>query len=293
MRLENPPINFRTRYGITVIDSKTQKPRSATTWVDNMVLNSGITNLGNPSFLTGVAVGTSPVPAAPTQTNLINIVGTARFSDLIRKSHTVVKTGDIVTATIAYETTIKSILFPQNRDTLDLCEIGIPHSTRAVLDIPLTIAYSEWVHVQFQLIYVYGSATYNINTMINTPFLSQSKQCVVSPFVADPAPTNTTDAGYGAPGAVTGYLWDADLTHVDITTFAANTGLTVTQTLDKINKKIWFKIAGTLNLDFTLPGFIIKDLINGGGFQLTFTDGLFFEEDDTVLILVSFNWAQQ
>ena len=53
-----------------------------------------------------------------------------------------------------------------------------------------------------------------------------------------------------------------------------------------------FKVTGNFINETVIPGFIVRDTINGGAFKITFPEGFIVQEDDVLDLVIAYSWRQ-
>lgn len=284
-------MQFKTRYGLTLIDNQTQQPMGETQWTDNILLRSGALALGNEVAYQSVSVGISNSPTNVEQQNLLNPVAEFTLSNA-DFTQTIFEQDSNVISRIEREVVFKSFRFPSNERTLTIHEIGVTGVTRALVSDPIVINNNNWLKVVVQIDYVYSASPSRtvIKKINNTPS-TEVLTYDVTPFIYNQTPTNTAGRGYGVTNALYGYVWDGTENGLSNRNYGQTLGLTVSATLDYVACCYRFVVTGSFPVSKTIPGFIIRDTINGGAYKITFPDGWVIEEDDSIQIEFVYSWA--
>lgn len=294
MTKTNARVGFKTRYCIQAIDRFTELPASEEIRVDNMVLRAGMLSLGNEVAYDSISIGTSDMPASFDQAGLVSIASElalteGSFHQAIFQSQT---SNDIISR-ITREFVFKDFRFPSNSRILTLREIGISGITRAILPTAIEINQNHWVKVTLEIDYIYrDNQNRTIPLMINTAGTSEVLKYNITPFIYNQSPQNSTGKGYGIPNAILGYVWNGLPEGITDRAYGATLGITITRELSQPDCTMTFKVIGTFAKETVIPGFIIRDTINGGAFKITFPEGLIIEEDDTLDLVITYSWRQ-
>lgn len=285
-------LSFKTRYKLTTIDSVTGLPKSKPVVVENLVLNSGLTLLGEAVAYNKISIGTSGLKASIEQTGLVTRVSDALIAGT-PATHRIDQVGDEIIATITHSVQFKNIQFPADSREIDIREVGIGGMTRAVLEEPLTIGMKDWVQVDATLEYNYGSAKALDPIYVHVNGAQTNDEVVtatLTPFIAS-RPYNANGRGWGGKGRVTCFLWDGLPVGEQMLTLLVNdVDLVATQDIE--NHSWNFKLTGTDTALAKVKGVVIRDTIIGGGYLIEFKDGLKFEEDDIVELNFQFKWGR-
>lgn len=290
MAKTNAQLGFKTRYGLRAINSLTQQPVGDKIWVDNIVLNVGFSALGNEIAYQELAIGTSKLPPDPLQENLITPIALLPLN-LGTFEQTIFETDGTVISRVSRDFIFKNFTFPSNARTLQINEIGLTGVTRAVLPTTFEISPNHWLEVTVEIDYTYHSGQRTIVKKVNKMGEGEVLTYNVTPFIYNPNPANLTGRGWALTNSVLGYVWDGVEENVGNRTFGATLGLKVDVFLEPEQYRCRFKLSGKFNTEGLIPGFIIRDVLNGGGFKFTFGDGLMVEEDDSIEIDFVFSWG--
>lgn len=295
MTKTNTQVGFKTRYCLQAIDSLTGEPLGEQIRVENIVLRGGMLALGDEIAYSKISIGTSDIPPTFDQTGLGLIanelpLSEGSFDQQIFQAST---SSDIISR-ISREFLFKDFRFPSNSRTLTLREIGLSGVTRAVLPTPLEINQMHWVKVTLEIDYTYKSSQSQlIPQMVNMAGSGEVLRYDVTPFIYNPTPQNSSGKGYGVTNAILGYVWNGLDDGLAVRTFGADIGLTVTPTLDRATCTMSFAITGRALSDLEVPGFILRDTINGGAFKITFPEHLIVQEDDILDMVITYSWRQE
>lgn len=172
-------------------------------------------------------------------------------------------------------------------------EIGISGVTRAVLPTTLEINQNHWVKVILEIDYIYrDKPNQTIPLMVNATGTSEVLKYDITPFIYNANPQNSTGKGYGIPNAILGYVWNGLPEGITDRTYGTTLGVTITRELSQPDCTMTFKVAGTFANETVIPGFIVRDTINGGAFKITFPEGLVVQEDDSLDLVITYSWRQ-
>lgn len=294
MTKTNARVGFKTRYCIQAIDRLTALPASEEIRVENMVLRNGMLALGNEVAYSNISIGTSDIPTSFDHTGLVTIasellLSEGSFEQTIFQSPT---SNDIISR-ITREFIFKDFRFPSNSRTLTLREIGISGVTRAVLPTALEINQNHWVKVTLEIDYIYRKKmNQTIPLMVNTAGTSEVLKYHITPFIYNPTPQNNSGKGYGIANAILGYVWNGLPEGITDRTYGASLGVTITRELNQPECTMIFKVTGSFTNETVIPGFIVRDTINGGAFKITFPEGLNVQEDDVLDLVIAYSWRQ-
>lgn len=294
MTKTNAQVGFKTRYRVQAIDRETGLPVGDEIRVENMVLRNGMLSLGDEVAYSKISIGTSDIPPSFDQTSLVTVacelsLDEGTFEQTIGPAQT---STDIISR-ISREYIFKEFRFPSNARTLTLREVGLSGVTRAVLPTALEINQNHWVRVLLEIDYAYrGSQTNEVPVSINTQAPTGVLKYTVTPFVYNQTPQNNTGRGYGGTNAVLGYVWNGTPEGITDRTFGTTLGLTVTREFDRDDCSVTFVVTGSFITQKEVPGFIIRDTVNGGGFKIQFPLGLVVEEDDAIELRFTYSWRQ-
>ena len=75
-------------------------------------------------------------------------------------------------------------------------------------------------------------------------------------------------------------------------TYGASLGIAITSELNQPECTMIFKVTGNFINETVIPGFIVRDTINGGAFKITFPEGLIVQEDDVLDLVIAYSWRQ-
>lgn len=287
---------FRTRYHITPIDSQTGEVSGPTTTICNLVLASGYLALGEPTAYTSLSIGTNSLPANPHQTGILSPIAQQQLIDADFNQH-ILDAAGVVFSVCAYEFLFKDFLFPANLKTLDLCEIGLDGVTRAVFDT-VQITRNNWVKVIMEVIYEYTPAdepweiAFNDHTngVLGDAILTVTESAIIY----NSKPNNNTGRGWGTDRSVICYPWSGTEDDFNDRGLTTSLGLTITPHLlqEQCRWKFDVKLPRAPG-PITIPGLIIRDTVNGGGFLLRFNSGesvFTLPEDGSLDLQFSFSW---
>lgn len=291
MAKTNAQIGFKTRYGLRAFDPVTNQPIGEHLWVENLVLDSGYSALGNEIAYREIAIGTSKIPADPSQENIITPIATLPLTSGSFEQAIFEQDGKVISR-VTRELMFKNFLFPSNARTLSINEIGLVGVTRAVLPQTFEIDQSNWLEIVVQIDYTYNSQpSMAVTPRINKETNGEVLQFSVTPFIYNPSPENATGRGWAMTNSILGYVWDGTDENVGVRTYGATLGLAVTAIQEPELHRCRFRLTGKFNNEGLIPGFIIRDVVNGGGFKFGFGNGLVVEEDDAIDIDFVFNWG--
>jgi hypothetical protein len=250
--------------------------------------------LGNEVAYSNISIGTSDIPTSFDHTGLVTIasellLSEGSFEQTIFQSPT---SNDIISR-ITREFIFKDFRFPSNSRTLTLREIGISGVTRAVLPTALEINQNHWVKVTLEIDYIYRKKmNQTIPLMVNTAGTSEVLKYHITPFIYNPTPQNNSGKGYGIANAILGYVWNGLPEGITDRTYGASLGVTITRELNQPECTMIFKVTGSFTNETVIPGFIVRDTINGGAFKITFPEGLNVQEDDVLDLVITYSWRQ-
>ena len=294
MTKTNARVGFKTRYCIQAIDSLTGLPASEEVRVDNMVLRNGMYALGKEVAYDSIAIGTSDIPASFDQPGLVSTAAELVLSDgTFLQSIAIAPTSNNVISRITREFIFKDFRFPSNSRTLTLREIGISGVTRAVLPTALEINQNHWVKVILEIDYIYReSQDRSAPLIVNGQPTDEVLKFNITPFVYNQSPQNNSGKGYGIPNSVLGYVWNGLPEGIGDRAYGATLGITIVREMNLLECEMTFNVKGTFAKETVIPGFIIRDTINGGAFKITFPLGLIVEEDDSLDLVITYSWRQ-
>lgn len=290
MAKTNAQIGFKTRYGLTAIDRLTNQPVGEKLWVDNIVLNNGFYALGNEIAYSALAIGTSKLPPDPLQENLITPIATLPLSVGSFQQTIFEEEGEVISR-ISRDFIFKNFTFPSNARTLQINEIGLVGVTRAVLPTTFEIDPSHWLEVTVQIDYTYQMGSYSITKKVNTVAEGGVLTYDVTPFIYNPNPANSTGRGWALTSSILAYVWDGIPENIGVRTYGQTLGLKLDVIQEPELCRCRFKLTGKFNVAGVIPAFIIRDVLNGGGFKFGFGEGLVVEEDDAIELDFTFNWG--
>lgn len=287
---------FRTRYHITPIDSVTGEDSGPTTTTCNLVLASGYLALGNPTAYTSLSIGTNTLPANPHQTGILSPIAQQKISDADFNQH-ISDAAGVVFSVCAYEFLFKDFLFPANLKTLDLCEIGLDGVTRAVFDT-VQITRNNWVKVIMEVIYEYTPSleSWEVEYEDHIPGVVGNAILTIeqSAIIYNNKPNNNTGRGWGTDRSVICYPWSGVEQDYNDRGLAATMGLTITPRLLQDRYRWNFDVRLTrATAPLIIPGLIVRDTVNGGGFLLRFKSGeevFTLPEDGSLDLQFGFSW---
>lgn len=287
----NSSIGFTTRYGIAAIDPETGETGERV-WVESLLLDSGYAAFGRDSAYTHVSVGASAIAPHPAQENLIAPIATIALSNGTFTQEITKTESASVVSTITREVIFKDFAFPANLREITVNEVGIVGVSRGVLDNPVRITQNNWISLIVQVEYIYqrqvlSSVDIKVNNQPSEGVLTYN----VDPFIYNESPANTNGTGWGLVNSVLGYVWDGTPEGVSNRNYTQTLGLQVTVFQEPSLNRTRFNVTGAFLQNAIIPGFIIRDVLNGGAFKITFHDvGLVVEEDDTINIDFVFTW---
>ena len=294
MTKTNAQVGFKTRYCIQAIDRFTELPASEEIRVDNMVLRYGMLSLGKEVAYDSIVIGTSDIPVSFDQPGLVTSASELDLSEgsFVQNIFQSPTSNDIISR-ITREFIFKDFRFPSNSRTLTLREIGISGVTRAVLPTTLEINQNHWAKVILEIDYIYrDKPNQTIPLMVNATGTSEVLKYDITPFIYNANPQNSTGKGYGIPNAILGYVWNGLPEGITDRTYGATLGVAITRELSQPDCTMTFKVAGTFANETVIPGFIVRDTINGGAFKITFPEGLVVQEDDSLDLVITYSWRQ-
>lgn len=287
--------SFRTRFHITPLDSCTGLPTAPTTTTDNMVLASGYLALGDPTAYRSLSIGTNPLPANPHQTGILSPITQLDLEDAVFSQHISDAVG-IVFSTCSFEFLFKDFIFPANLKTIDLTEIGLDGLTRAVFDT-VQITRNNWVSVIMEVIYEYSPIQPEVFIGYNnydTGVLDGELKIQTTAIIYNSKPNNNNGRGWGADRSVLCYPWSGVDSDYNDRNLLAGLGMSITPKLMRDQYQWQFAVkVPRASAPVTIPGLIIRDTVNGGGFLLHFSEGegsFILPEDGSLDLQFNFNW---
>ena len=288
---------FRTRYHITPIDGMTGEEVGPTTTTCNLVLTSGYHALGNPTAYSSLSIGTNPSPTNPRQTGILTPIAQLNITEATFNQH-ISNSEGVVFSVCSFEFVFKDFLFPANLKTLDLSEIGLDGVTRAVFPV-VQITRNNWVKVIMEVIYEYTpQEPVTIYYEDHIPGVESNARMVIeqTAFIFNSKPNNRNGRGWGADRSIICYPWSGTLDDYNDRGLATTLGLTITPELQQDLYRWQFDVKlARAAAEVEIPGLIIRDTVNGGGFLLRFYqgDGHFtLPEDGSIDMQFNFNWNQ-
>lgn len=282
---------FKTRYRLSVIDRHSGNIIGEPMSVDNMVLASGYDKLGEAFTYDKLSIGTNGIAVNPEQMGVLASIATMDIDEASFSQSITSDQDDTVVSIAAHTFLFKNFRFPNNAASLTVREIGLVGVTRAILpDINITL--NNWLLVEMEVIYTYTAG--DIPAIEYGGDDPSSVLFETKPFIYNYSPNNNTGRGWGAAESIGSVIWNG--VEGDYRAIGPQADpITITTTLEKDKHRWAMRIqCNAANDNIDIPGIVLRDSINGGGFLVRFkrpSGGMFvLPEDGKFDVTVYFKW---